>query len=293
MSITITDIYRYPVKSMGGHTLQNTYLSEHGIPGDRCWTLKDEERGGIKGGKRFPALMGMAARLREEPAAELPSPHADITLQDGRVVHTDDADVNQQLSAAIGAPVSLWPLLSKDQLDHYRRQPMPQGIDQEAALREVFARLPEEPLPDLSAFPAELMSYESPPGTYFDAFPLLIMSSNALNAMAAHRSDSEFDVRRFRPNIVVDTPQSGFVEDTWAGKTARLGQAVLKFEMACPRCVMTTHGFNDLPKDPGIMRALVQANEGNLGVYASVVQPGAIKVGDTLQLGVCAVETKV
>lgn len=284
MSITVTDIYRYPVKSMGGHTLQNAYLGEHGIPGDRCWTLKDEERGGIKGGKRFPALMGMSARLRNEPDAEHPSPDADITLADGRVVRTDDTNINAQLSEAVGSPVSLWPLLSKDQLEHYRRQPMPEGVDQEAAFREVFARLPDEPLPDLSAFPAELMSYESPPGTYFDAFPLLLMSGSALAAMAEHRSDSQFDLRRFRPNIVVDTAEPGFPEDAWAGRIGRLGQAVLKFEMVCPRCVMTTHGFNDLPKDPGIMRALVQANNGNLGVYASVAQPGEIKVGDRLQL---------
>lgn len=284
MPITVTDLYRYPIKSMGGHNLQTTYLGELGIPGDRCWTLKDEERGGIKGGKRFPTLMGMSAKLRNEPDPDTSSPHADITLADGRVAHTDDPNINTLLSEVIGAPVSLWPLLSKDQLDHYRRQPMPDGVDPEAAFREVFARLPDEPLPDLSAFPAELMSYESPPGTYFDAFPLLIMSSSALATMAQHRSESRFDVRRFRPNIVVDTPEPGFPEDRWAGKTARLGQAVLKFEMACPRCVMTTHDFKDLPKDPGIMRALVEANNGNLGIYASVAQPGQIKVGDTLQL---------
>ena len=284
MHIKIIDIFRYPIKSMGGHSLQQTHLSEMGIPGDRCWTLKDEQRGGIKGGKRFPALMGMSARLQAEPDDTQPSPHAAITLADGRVLHTDSADINDRLSEEIGAPVSLWPLLSKDQLEHYRRQPLPDGVDQEAAFREVFARLPDEPLPDLSAFPAELMSYESPPGTYFDAFPLLLLSTSALSSMAAHRADSEFDLRRFRPNILVDTPEPGFPEDAWAGRTGRLGGAVLKFEMACPRCVMTTHGFNTLPKDPGIMRALVQANNGNLGVYASVVQPGQIKLGDTLEL---------
>ena len=47
---------------------------------------------------------------------------------------------------------------------------------------------------------------------------------------------------------------------------------------------MTTHGFDDLPEDPGVMRALVEANNGNLGVYATIAQPGVIKVGDTLHL---------
>ena len=284
MTVKITELYRYPVKSMGGHRLNTITLTEQGIPGDRCWTLKDEQRGGIKGGKRFPALMGMSADLFAEPTDENPSPPVQITLADGQQLRSQDANINEQLSAAVGATVTLWPLVPKDQLDHYRRLPAPEGQDNEAALREVFARTADEPLPDLSAFPADLFTYESPPGTYFDAFPLLIMSTSALAAMAQHRQQSTFDIRRFRPNILLDTPSQGYPEDQWAGKAGRLGGALLKFELACPRCVMTTHGFDDLPKDPGIMRALVQANGGNLGIYASVLEPGPIAVGDSLEL---------
>jgi MOSC domain-containing protein len=284
VSITIQTIYRYPVKSMGGHPLTGISLTPQGIPGDRCWTLKDETRGGIKGGKRFPAIMNMSAALQAEPSQAQPSPTATITLADGTQVTSGDSDINAVLSSAIGAPVSLWPLLPKDQLDHYRRSPPDPGTDPEEALREVFARTADEPLPDLANFPAELFTYESPPGTYFDAFPLLIMSTSSLASMQAHRSQSNFDVQRFRPNILVSGAGAGFPEDLWAGRTGRLGDAVLKFEMACPRCVMTTHPVGQLPKDPGIMRALVQANGGNLGIYASVVTPGAIHVGDQLHL---------
>jgi len=284
MNATVTDLYRYPVKSMGGHALAAADVGALGIPGDRCWTLRDDERGGIKGGKRFPAIMGMSATLDAAPTAEMPSPAATITLADGTQTNTSDPEINARLSAAIGHPVSIWPLFPADQLEHYQRQPQPKNGDPEAALRAVFARTADEPLPDLSAFPPELFAYESPPGTYFDAFPLLLMSHSALAAVAARRTDSNFDVRRFRPNIVMDTSSAGFVEDTWAGKTGRLGGALLKFELACPRCVMTTHGFADLPADTEIMRALVEANEGNLGIYARVIEPGSIKVGDELEL---------
>ncbi len=283
MSVTIAAIYRYPVNSMGGHELRETSVQANGIPGDRCWALKDEARGGIKGGKRFASIMGMQARLDEEPTEDTPSPPATITLADGTHLSTQDADINHKLTDAVGASVSLWPLLPKDQLDHYRRSPPEEGADPIAAMREVFARTEDEPLPDLSQFPAELFTYESPPGTYFDAFPLLLMSRSSLASMQTHRSQSQFDLRRFRPNILLDGADTGFPEDLWAGRSGRIGEVELKFEMACPRCVMTTHGFDDLAKDPGIMRALVEANNGNLGVYASVTRPGRIKVGDNLE----------
>ena len=74
MKASINALYRYPVKSMGGHALQRSALTAKGIPGDRAWTLKDEERGGIKGGKRFPQLLSMSASFTSEPTAQVVSP---------------------------------------------------------------------------------------------------------------------------------------------------------------------------------------------------------------------------
>ena len=115
---------------MGGDNLNSTALTTKGIPGDRCWTVKDEERGGIKGGKRFPQLMDMHAALEHEPDALTPSPPVAIRLPDQSTTHSKDPKVNQTLSAAIGSPVSLWPLLPADQLEHYKRPPNPENFDQ-------------------------------------------------------------------------------------------------------------------------------------------------------------------
>ena len=65
-------------------------------------------------------------------------------------------------------------------------------------------------------FPEELFIYESSLGTYFDAFPILLMSQSSLDyfqtAMGEVGANSQFDTRRFRPNILVETPESGFPE---------------------------------------------------------------------------------
>ena len=287
MSITVTQLFRYPVKSMGGHSLNRTPLTTKGIPGDRAWALKDEERGGIKGGKRFPELLGMNASFVTEPSAQHVSPEVNIALADGRTVSSSDQGVNEVLSAEVGAPVSLWPLLPAEQVDHYLRPPLEEGVDPEAYFREVFARTEDEPLPDLSVFPEELFIYESSPGTYFDAFPILLMSEASLQffatTMVEKGESSRFDLRRFRPNVVVSTDADGFPENSWVGRRGRVGSAVVKVEVVCPRCVMTTHGFDDLPKDPKIMRHLVNENSGNLGVYLSIEEPGEIRVGDGIQ----------
>ena len=288
MPATITDIFRYPVKSMKGHALSSAIMTKRGIPGDRAWALKDEERGGIKGGKRFPQLLSMTPVFASEPNKQNISPTVSITLQDGQVVSSTDPDINATLSKAVGSPVSLWPILPEDQLEHYLRPPMDENVDVEAYYREIFARNPDEPLPDISLFPEEVLKYESPPGSYFDAFPILIMSRASLihlnEVAAAAGGQSNFDVRRFRPNILLDIDANGFPENQWMGRRAKIGSAVIKFEMPCPRCVITTHGFEDLPKDPKIMRHLVKENGGNLGAYVSIETPGTFAQGDVIAL---------
>ena len=281
---TIGEIWRYPVKSMIGERVASSALGKGGIPGDRAWAVRDEKVGAIRGAKKIPALMKLAACYPAEPRAAQAGP-AEIALPDGERFSCDAADADARLSAALDRKVTLWPLQPADKLDHYRRG-APDHEDLEQELRSLFALLPEEPLPDLSGLPPEVFEFESPPGTYFDAFPLLVLSTSSLAELARLAPDSTIDVRRFRPNILIDsgTQRSGFVELEWVGKRLRVGSAVIEIKADCPRCVMTTLPFADLPHDPTIMRTLVRDAKQVLGVYADVVEAGEMSEGDAVEL---------
>jgi uncharacterized protein YcbX len=283
---TIASIHRYPVKSMQGETLDQAFLGAKGIPGDRAWAVRNERRGGIQGAKQIAGLMRCSARYLDEPVPEATAPVPEITTTAGDRFRADAATAAEQLSKSVEAEVTLWPLVPAEVLEHYRRLP-PESPDQDmqAALREFFARQPHEPLPDLGKFPPEVLQFETPPGTYFDAFPLLLLSQTSLDSMTANAPESRFDPRRFRPNLVFEGPSSeSHPELAWEGQRLEVGEAVLALEIQCPRCVMTTHGFDDLPKDPKVMRALVRETGGNLGIYARVETPGKVSVGDALVL---------
>lgn len=283
MNATVNQLFRFPVKSMMGESCSTLSIGPRGSIGDRVWAVRDEVRGGIRGAKKIPSLMTLRAQFTGDVADEGSSP-ALITAADGDSRKTGAADINHWLSGKLQHEVTLWPLLPADALDHYRRG-APDSEDFEEELRSIFARTPDEPLPSLDLF-AEVLEYETPPGTYFDAFDILIISRQSLDSLARFRPESTFDVSRFRPNILVDIPgaESDYPEEQWAGKRLRIGNVELEVVGACPRCAMTTHGFDTLPRDPGIMRALVQGNGGNLGVYARVVATGDIHCGDTLSI---------
>jgi len=94
-------------------------------------------------------------------------------------------------------------------------------------------------------------------------------------------------VQRFRPNIVVE-PGGGkksFAEHAWIDHTLGIGDEVrLRITGPCGRCMMTTLAQGELPKDSEILRAAVQHTQGQVGVYAAVVQGGTIRCGDRVTL---------
>lgn len=279
----VSQLWRYPVKSMVGGSVDSIVLDELGVVGDRTWAVRDLERGGIRGAKKIGALMRLAARDVEDGQVE-------ITLPDGSTVRTSDADADGRVSAALDHRVRLEALRPADDLDHYRRGG-PDSDDVVAELRGVFGREDDEPFPDFSVFPPIIAEFESPPGTYYDVFALMVMSEAALAALAAALPDSNVDIRRFRPSFVIDTGDDGAAASTpghpefdWTGRRATIGGATIEFGAPCPRCVMVTREISDdLPADRAVLRHIIRDLDQNLGIYATIVTPGAIRVGDAME----------
>lgn len=284
----ISEIWRYPVKSMGGERLTQTHLAKGGIPHDRGWAVRDERDKTIRGAKHFGVLMSCSARYLDDTPAN-PVPKVEITLPDGRTICSDDARINAALSELCGRAVTLWPLQPREREEHYRAAPV---ADVEAHLREIFGLEPTEPLPNLSAFPSDVLQeislYASPRGTYFDAFPVNVLTEASLRHLQNLLPESTIDVRRFRPNFLVadGTGLSQPIEFDWIGREVSLGAAHVAAVMRCPRCVMTTlaqEGVGkNLPRDGAIMRTLVRTTEQNLSIYATVSREGRVAVGDSV-----------
>ena len=131
-----------------------------------------------------------------------------------------------------------------------------------------------------------------PPQTFFDIAVIHIFITSTIDRLRELYPEGRFEVRRFRPNIVVESASSsaekkkkGFIENLWVGKKLKIGEdIVLKIIAPCTRCVMITLPQADLPRDLGILRTVAQYNRVTAGIYASVHRGGTIRRGDQVQL---------
>lgn len=271
---SVQALHRYPVKSMAGESLTSaTVLDDHGLQGDRAFALVDAGTGRVasaKHPKRWSRLLEHRARFFEPLAPGQRRAPVSITLPDGTVVRSDASDVDQALSASVGRTVRL------------SNTPPPQ------------ARY-DEHVPEGDADRGEMLAVGADAGTFFDFAPIHFVTSSSLRRLEALGPTSRFDVRRFRPNLVIDTGEArGFVETDWLGHVLAIGPEVRIFvSFPCPRCVMTTLAQGDLPADPGVLRtathntqlfALLAKRMPTVGAYASIVRGGTIRVGDPVQL---------
>jgi uncharacterized protein len=302
----VKQIWRYAVKSMAGEQLESCTVGTLGIPADRGWAIRDETTGELTNGKSIPLLMQCEARYRESPNTGA-IPHVVMRFPDGVELTSDLSDVNARLSEKLGRTVTLWPRQPATDLDFYRRKSkLARAFGKLARfrafraaiptltsfgkahedLREAFSREPGEPIPDLSTLPPEILEFSSPLGTFFDAFSIHALTTSSLEAMKQSNPQATWDVRRFRPNFLIETePQiQGLIESEWAGKKVRLGGVEILCEIPTVRCGMTMQAQKNLPKDPSILRSIVKDAQQNFGIYASVATPGEVRVGDVVEV---------
>ena len=280
----VKEIWRYPVKSMAGERMQRANVGALGIYGDRGWAIRDEKAGEIRNARKLPALLHCVAVYLREPSENEGQP-AQITMPDGTTFRSDSAEANARLSELLGRPVSIWPIQPPSEREFLRRG-APDNPDIRAEMREVFGRLENEPLPDFSTLPAQILEFTSPFGTFFDAFPFHLITTASLSALARRNPAADFDTRRFRPNVVFETEDGieGLVEAEWSGRTMRIGATRIKLEMPTVRCVIPTLDQPNLRKDPSVLRTIVRDAAQNPGAYATIANGGTIALGDEVAL---------
>lgn len=112
-----------------------------------------------------------------------------------------------------------------------------------------------------------------------------LITTSSLRAIGLASAADLADERRFRPNLVIETPGEGFLEDGWIGRDLLVGDDVrLRVIGRAIRCVMIGFAQEELPADSGILRRLGEANAAHLGVYCAVVTPGVVHLGDPVRM---------
>jgi len=288
---SVAGIRRYPVKSMRGERLEQGEFSERGLIGDRAYALIDADTGKVASAKSvqlFPDLFGCSAVFVEPPQLDGELPPVRITLPNGTLVSSDDSDVDRVLSAFFRRDVTLARAAPDDfTIDQYH--PDVEDADPAGHRDSVV----EQKLG--SAYFAEAgVPSPVPVGAFFDLFPVSVLTTSTLDQLTKLEPGSNFDERRFRMNVIVDSDKAGFVENSWIGHELAIGETVrLNIALPDPRCVMTTLAQDELPRDTGVLRSLVRHNRIQVGdaglfpcvgVYAVVQASGNLRTGDSVSL---------
>ncbi len=288
----ISELWRYPVKSMQGERIETAAVTETGLAGDRAYAVIDVATGKVGSAKHprlWGALLECRARFVAPPSPDTPRPAVAITLPDGSETGSDDPDVDARLSALFARPVQLttvapagnaylgvWPEIDGVMPDDYRQLIAVEGDEAEGTLTELG------------------LAMAAPAGTFFDVSALHVVTTATLRGLTALQPASRFAVERYRPNVVIDGFDEPFVENGWTGTDVRLGATVTATVLLpTMRCIMTTLPQGDLPRDNAVLRTVAQHNRIEIpglgtwscvGAYAAVTASGPIALGDPVTL---------
>jgi uncharacterized protein YcbX len=287
---TIRALWRFPVKSMLGEEVEAVDLDEGGVVGDRAFAVVDRETGKVASAKHpklWPNLLHCRASFVEPPRAGNGPPAARIDLADGESVRTDADDVDDVLSRFFGRDVELASAAQNGYtIDQYH--PDEENYDPDGHRDEVV-----EAQLGAAFFNERGLPSAVPEDSFFDLFPLSVLTTSSLDRLGKLEPESRFDVRRFRMNVIVETPARGFVENDWVGRSIAIGDDVqLGVALPDPRCCMPGLAQEDLPKDSKVLRALAKHNRIDVagalypcaGVYAVAEATGTVHPDDRVSL---------
>jgi uncharacterized protein YcbX len=286
---TVSELWRFPVKSMGGQRVDALRVDGRGAHADRLWAVRDVDKDITATARRIPALLGCAARYAADPGPDAGpgnAPPVVITLPDGSEHTSDDPKIHALLSEVAGRAVRLTALPPVTDTSAHRLSVQQSRANFAAAeVRRDFGLAESDPLPDTSVFTTRqvltLARYSTPPGTFVDLGPVHLVSTNSLAALA---DGQPYDVRRFRPNLLVtvEDADSGFPEADWTGATLQIGTSRLSVTIPTIRCAVPTRPQPGVDTDRALGRRLSERTNRFLGVYLDVATPGTVHVGDVV-----------
>ena len=266
----VDSLWRYPVKSMLGEEVRTVEVTRRGLVGDRCRAVWDEASGkaaSAKSPRKWAGLFGFRAVLDETAVAGDAVPPARITFPDGSVVGSGEERLGGLLSREFGRSVSL------------------RGVPSDGSVSGYEYDQAEEDRGGGAAGGGPVTEMQMPVETFFDEGAVNLLSTATLRELSASHPQGTFAIRRFRPNVVLDLDEEGFVEESWVGRTLLVGDEVrLRVTGPTPRCVMINLSQEGLPKDPTILRTVAERNAGNAGIYAAVTRGGSINSGDRVMI---------
>lgn len=238
-------LYRYPLKSAIGESLDRSRVDGLGLAGDRRWMLVDAENGRFLSQRVLPRMTQLLARWQGEDRLRLSAPGM-ASLE----VAVPGAHANAR-------QVSVW--------DDALR--VPDAGDAAAAW---VSELLDRPcrLVHLSPEQARQVNPKyAEPGqrvAFADGFPLLLIGQGSLDDLSA-RVGRPLEMRRFRPNLVI-AGAAPYAEDGW--RRIRIGELILRPVKPCTRCVITTldprTGERSVDQEP--LATLARYRKGDKGV---------------------------
>jgi uncharacterized protein len=270
---TVAVLRRYPVKSMLGEDVRACDVTGRGLAGDRVLGLVHRETGKVASAKN-PRLWRALLKL-----AAVSGPDVKIAFPDGTAMASTDPGIDAILSEFLGHAVTL------------TETPPPDATLDRADPEQVLRDGIEAPV----RVDAGHLGGASPGGTFFDFAPLHLLTTSALDRIAELSPRGTVELERYRPNVVIRSTVPGFVENDWAGRDLRIGSDLAIRVMArTPRCAIPTLEHGDLPRDVAALRVPAAHNRISpldglgpqpcAGVYAQVLRPGRIRVGDVVRL---------